>query len=539
MIDNKAEVSNLIEQTQNDPLTYNKGKVEATLNNFIWILEHDSNLDNIKFNGLRGALVVTGPVPWHRQGSDASFSAGDMARLEQYLEKHYEGLSSSAKVEKALAALQHSSKYFDPVREYFDSLPDWDGKERLDTLLIDSFQAEDSSYTRAVTRKTFCAIVARQYEPAKKFDNMLILVGKQGTGKSSFLERITPMGAYTDNVSMEDLGDSKIAGEKIRENILVEIPELSGMRKADIEKIKAFLTRQEDQFRPAYGRDLLRLKRRCVIVGTTNNFEGFLRDEQNRRFWPVYIKKTEKTMVALTEETVKQIWAEAKKRYQEGEKLYLDNDADLEQAEAIQNASLETNGLEDVLREFLDTPVPADWDNWNKSKRLLYWKELAARGQIASATGKAYHNLYGQFNDWTAAQKEVVEALKHPEELELRTYVGRKEIWVECFGQPLEEFATVKNKEEKTNIKRAMIKLGWEPEAETRTRRATGYGVDRGFRRTVKASVIEKDRLRVPAADDERAANLRALEVDETTADFVKKATDEALKALEIGDVTE
>ena len=535
-----AVVSNLAAQIDNDPLTYDKrGGVEATLANFIWLLEHDPNLDSIKYNGFTGSLVVTGPVPWHRP-NDESFTSGDLARLEEYLEKRYEGLSSSVKVEKALAALQCSQvKYFDPARDYFDSLPEWDGKERLDTLLIDSFQAEDSSYTRAVTRKTFCAVVARQYEAGRKFDQMLILVGKQGTGKSSFFERITPLGAYTDNVSMEDMKD-KTAVEKIRSNLLVEIPELSGMRKGDINAIKAFITRQEDQYRPAYGRTVEHCKRRCVLVGTTNEFEGFLRDDSNRRFWPVYIKKTEKTMVALTDETVKQIWAEAKKRYQDGEKLYLETAELMRQAEAIQNASLETGGLEDILCEFLDMPTPADWDKWSRNWHLVWWKALADRGQFVGATGPIYRrSLFSLFaeGEYLKAEAAVKDALKDPEALTYRTYVSVKEIWFECLGQSIEDFGAVKNKEDKRAIRRAMIKLGWEPEAEPRTRRSTGYGTDRGFRRTVTAVIGERNRLMVPTAEEEEAANLRALDVDEETAAFVKTATADALADIE--DLTE
>ena len=537
MSENKAAaISAIISKNQTDPLTYDKrGGVEATLANFIWLLEHDPNLDSIKYNGFTGSLVVTGPVPWHRP-NDESFTSGDLARLEEYLEKRYEGLSSSVKVEKALAALQCSQvKYFDPVRDYFDSLPEWDGKERLDTLLIDSFQAEDSSYTRAVTRKTFCAVVARQYEAGRKFDQMLILVGKQGTGKSSFFERITPMGAYTDNVSMEDMKD-KTAVEKIRSNLLVEIPELSGMRKGDINAIKAFITRQEDQYRPAYGRTVEHCKRRCVLVGTTNEFEGFLRDDSNRRFWPVYIKKTEKTMVALTDETVKQIWAEAKKRYQDGEKLYLETAELMRQAEAIQNASLETGGLEDILCEFLDMPTPADWDKWNRNWHLIWWKALADRGQFVGATGPIYRrSLFSLFaeGEYLKAEAAVKEALKDPSALTYRTYVSVKEIWFECLGQSIEDFGAVKNKEDKRAIRRAMIKLGWEPEAEPRTRRSTGYGTDRGFRRTIQTAIVERNRLMLPTAEEEEAANLRALEVDEETAAFVKNATADALADIE------
>lgn len=486
-----AVVSNLAAQIDNDPLTYDKkGGVEATLNNIIWLLEHDPNLTNIKFNGLRGSLVVTGPVPWDRKGSDQTFSNGDAARLEQYLEREYD-LSSTTKVEKALAALMHSAKYFDPVKDYFDTLPEWDGVERLDALLIDCFQAEDSDYTRAVTRKAFAAVVARQYEPGKKFDQLLILVGKQGTGKSSFFERITPMGAYTDNVSMEDLGDSKTAGEKIRENVIVEVPELSGMRKADIEKIKAFITRQEDQYRPAYGRDLLRLKRRCIIVGTTNNFDGFLRDTENRRFWPVYIKKTEKTMVMLTDEVVAQIWAEAKKRYQEGEKLYLETEELMRQAEVIQNFSLETNGLETLLREFLDAPVPANWSNWNREDRLVYWKVLHDEGYYMGGTGNLFRGLKDKMSNYTNIETLARSFIHEPDKLEIRNFVSTTEIWFECYGLAIEDFSGAKGKEEKKNITRTLTKLGWESDPTPKTRRAAGYGKERGYFRSPRAAVAE------------------------------------------------
>ena len=181
-----------------------------------------------------------------------------------------------------------SERAYHPVKEYLDALPEWDGVKRTDTLLTDYLGAEDSAYTRAVIRKTLAAAVARIYQPGTKFDSVLILNGPQGIGKSTLFARLA--GAwFSDSLTLTDMRD-KSGPEKLQGYWILELGELAGMKKTDVETVKSFLSRVDDKYRASYGLNVESHPRQCVIVGSTNTESGFLRDiTGNRRFWPVRV----------------------------------------------------------------------------------------------------------------------------------------------------------------------------------------------------------------------------------------------------------
>ena len=197
---------------------------------------------------------------------------------------------------------------FHPVRDYLDGLR-WDGKPRVDTWLITYGNAEDTEYTRAVSALFLLAAVRRVRQPGCKFDEMLVLRSPQGTGKSSALETLCPK------------ADTKIVIERLHGRWIVEAAELKGMRRGDVEHLKAFLSRQIDRARMAYGRVPKEVPRQCVIAGTTNS-EQFLRDTTgNRRFWPIEVGVFDtKSLAAIRD----QLWAEASQRETDGESIRLD-----------------------------------------------------------------------------------------------------------------------------------------------------------------------------------------------------------------------
>ncbi len=175
---------------------------------------------------------------------------------------------------------------YHPIREYLTSLPEWDGRVRAETLLIDYLGAEDNAYTRAVTRKTLCGAVARVQQPGIKFDHILVLNGNQGIGKSTLIAKLGG-DWYSDSLSLTDMND-KTAAEKLQGYWILEIGELAGMKKADIDKVKAFISRQDDKYRASFGRRVTPRPRQCIFFGTTNSQNGYLRDiTGNRRFWTV------------------------------------------------------------------------------------------------------------------------------------------------------------------------------------------------------------------------------------------------------------
>ena len=282
-----------------------QGKVKATLTNIATIIRYDPNLQNIVFNEFKGTLDVIGSLPW--QQVKPGWSDADMANAKLYFERVY-GIWSPTKFKDALLAVVSAERTYHPVKDYLDGLA-WDGVPRLDTLLIDYMGAEDTPYVRAVTRKTLCAAVARIYEPGIKFDSMLVVNGPQGMGKSTFYA-ILGKDWFSDSLSIADMRD-KTAAEKLQGYWILEIAEMNGIKKVDVETVKSFLSRTDDKFRQAYGTVVESHPRTNIIVGSSNSDNGFLRDiTGNRRFWPVDVTGLGKHHPwELTE--VDQVWAEA------------------------------------------------------------------------------------------------------------------------------------------------------------------------------------------------------------------------------------
>ncbi|WKB37226.1 virulence-associated E family protein [Terrilactibacillus sp. S3-3] len=151
---------------------------------------------------------------------------------------------------------------------------------------MDYLGASDNPYVRAVTRKTLCAAIARVLTPGIKFDSMLVLNGPQGAGKSTLIAKLGG-DWFSDSLSLSDTKD-KTAAEKLQGYWILEIGELAGLKKAEVETLRSFLSRQNDIYRASFGRRATPHLRQCVFFGTTNAEKGYLRDTTgNRRFWPV------------------------------------------------------------------------------------------------------------------------------------------------------------------------------------------------------------------------------------------------------------
>ena len=241
---------------------------------------------------------------------------------------------------------------------------------RLDTLFIDYLGAEDSPYTRAVTRKAFTAAVTRAMMPGSKYDNMLILAGPQGIGKSTLLDKMS-RGWFNDSIRTFE---GKEASELLQGVWLVEIGELDAFRKTDVACIKQFLSLRSDRFRAAYGRHVKELPRCCVFFGTTNTSD-YLRDRTgNRRFWPVDVGLAPAAKSVWTDlpGEIDQLWAEAMVRWQTGEPLFLKGEIEAAAKEA-QEAHREVNTREGIILDFLERPVPEDWQNWPLDRRRMFW----------------------------------------------------------------------------------------------------------------------------------------------------------------------
>lgn len=336
--------------------------------NAMMIFDRDPELAGFAYNEFSGRVCVTGKLPWRESGDLSDWSNHDFSMLELYLDSKYEIVKRTL-IENAwsYAARKRS---FHPVRQFLESVK-WDGVPRAETLLITYMGAEDTPYVRTVTRKMLAAAVARIMRPGCKFDYTLILVGKQGIGKS-WLFRKLGKGWFTD--SLTNLG-SKESAEQLRGRWIVELAELSAMRRADVEETKRFLTAQEDHYRPSYGRVAETYPRTCIFTGTANN-RDFLKDPTgSRRFWPVEVSDERRTLgiADLTEGIVDQIWAEVM-TFWETEPLFLDDEM-AKIANEEREAFTEVDPLVGRIAEFLETKLPEDWEGYDQWKRVRFYEE--------------------------------------------------------------------------------------------------------------------------------------------------------------------
>lgn len=351
----------------------------STIDNIWIILEHDPRLaGKFALNAFAGRGEVLGKLPWAESPDRRLWEDNDNAGLYWYLEKYYQ-ITGPGKIDGALSL--HSRKHaFNEITSYLQGLT-WDGIPRLDSLFIDYLGAEDNAYIRAVTRKAFTAAVARAMQPGIKFDQMTILSGPQGIGKSTLLDKMSK-GWFTDSIRTFE---GKEASELLQGTWLVEVAELDAFRKTDVSRIKQFISQRVDRFRAAYGRHVKEMPRCCVFFGTTNSTE-YLQDRTgNRRFWPVDvgIHRPIKSVWGDLPKELDQLWAEAVFRWRLGEPLYLVEG--LADAAAIQQEEhRETGTKEGLIRDWLERPIPADWNKWPLDRRRIFWSGGVA-GEIQLA----------------------------------------------------------------------------------------------------------------------------------------------------------
>lgn len=424
-----------------------RGNFKPTRNNIRIIIENDPYLkDRIALNEFSHMTMIRGDLPWHKlenpQDGDV-YSERDDATLREYIEKYYE-INDPGRVNDAVMVTEERNKYH-PIRDYISSIT-WDGTSRVESLLIDYLGAADSKYVRTVTRKSLAAAVARVFQPGVKFDYMLVMVGKQGIGKSHIV-RLLGQSWFSDSFSTVQ---GKEAYEQLQNAWLIEVAELSATRKAEAEAVKHFISKCEDSYRVAYGRRVSKFPRQCVFFGTTNDQE-FLRDKTgNRRFWPVVLglNKAKKDLWEhMTKEEIDQIWAEAYVLWEQGEKLYLEREIEME-AQKVQEFHTEESLKEGIIKEYLERLLPENWSSM----------DIGARRNF--------------IHSWELGEGEegTVE----------RDRVCAMEVWVELFqGDP--KLLTPMQAREINDILRKLE--GWEPYSKGTGKLKFGklYGAQRAF----------------------------------------------------------
>ena len=353
------------------------GKYLTSATNLDIILANDVRLKNkFKRNLFENRDYIFDSVPWRTIDKPEPVRNVDYAGVRNYIESIY-GIASSLKIEDSLALIFNKNS-FNPVKEYLNSLS-WDGEERLERLLTDYFGVPNDEYHREASSKPLIAAVARAFNPGVKFDLVLTLVGEQGTGKSTFPRKLG--GAWFSDTFFTVQG--KEALEQIQGAWIIEIAELSGFKKAEIESVKHFITKQIDTFRPAYGHVVETYPRQCIFVATTND-NNFLKDSSgNRRFLPITINTTFATkniFTDFTQDEIDQVWAEAVERYLSCENLYLSEKAE-KIANVVRGNHQETDERLGLISQYLDTPLPANWAKMDLPTRRYFLETEGEKGE--------------------------------------------------------------------------------------------------------------------------------------------------------------
>lgn len=377
--------------------TKRDGEPLSTLANISLIMLHEPRLRGLRRDIFSGNDEITGKLPWPTRagvGLEPSLRSGhngkrkwkpkppegsifwtdqDYASLQLFMERAY-GITGKEKILTGMNAAM-AYRMYHPVREYLNSL-EWDGTARMERAVIDALGAEDDALTRAMTRIWLTAAVARIFEPGIKFDQVLILQGLEGTGKSTFF---SVLGGRWFSDSLNNM-DGKEGMEGNMGVWIHELSELGAMRKSDVEQVKSFVSKQTDRFRPAYGRVVEVRPRECVFGASTNETKFLKGMDGNRRMWVIGIDPSkragEEEPRAWLEKRRDQIWAEAVWRWRnERPNLYLDKE--LYEASRARTREYSFDLSESIFTElesFVDTPIPVAWDNYSLQERRDWYK---------------------------------------------------------------------------------------------------------------------------------------------------------------------
>lgn len=320
----------------------------------------------VRWNEFRLQTDVLSPLPWDA-AAPRSWTNHDDLHLTEWLQG--EGVGVGLDVAQQAVETVASEASHHPLRAWLEGLR-WDRVGRLAQWLATHLGVERGEYAAAVGERWMISAVARVLRPGCKADHVLVLEGPQGKGKSTALRTLVGPEWFTDEIA--DLG-GKDAAMQVRGVWVIELAELDHLSRQEVARIKAFLTRTTDRFRPPYGRRVVEAPRECVFAGTVNEAE-YLRDETgNRRFWPVKVGTIDLDALATDRE---QLWAEAVHLYRKGRPWWLDTanlveKAETEQAERLQDdawlgkisdhvASLTRVTVADVLRHAIDKRI-GDW----------------------------------------------------------------------------------------------------------------------------------------------------------------------------------
>lgn len=420
------------------------GKILSTRRNIRTILENDSRLKNcFGYDAFSQRIAITGKLFWRSKYDDSEYwNDGDDAQLRYLMETYFE-IDTKSKIEDEVMSVANNNS-FHKVQEYLRGLT-WDGTPRMEEIFINYLGAEDTLYTRTITRKSLIAAVGRVFKPGVKYDNMIVLTGEQGIGKSQILAKL---GKEWFSDTLSDL-KNKDAYEGLRGKWILELGEMSFLNKVDNNTAKHFISKQIDTFRVAYGKRTQDFPRQCVFFGTTNE-RFYLKDKTgNRRFFPVNCSYDRRKKNVYLDENIDseidQVWAEAVAAWNTGESLWIGHEME-QVAKKIQEQHTEESPLTGAIEEYLNKKVPADW----------YSRDLQRRVEFIRGTG-----------DFDEEVKNYIQ----------REKICTAEIWCELLGGDLKKLSAYESK----NVLDALLSLNDWTLSKDKMFFGTAYGLQKAF----------------------------------------------------------
>ena len=406
--DSASKLSQMVKEEDSFFRTKNGAIKPKSLYNIEWILEHDSELVGMfKFNEFTGEIDVvrTSDKLIVNKGMLKDSYIDELASYIESSKSYEQTLFANQLIRSALTVVANRNRY-NPVLEYMNiAYRDWDKEERLDTFFSDYLGVDKSAVTRLITRLFFVGAVAKVYDPSRKFDFVLDLVGGQGAGKTTILQKIAPCGYYTDQFSsFENKDDFAV----MRRALIVNDDEMTATANSTFEVLKKFVTLQEFEYRKPYGHQAERFPKGFVLARTTNNLY-YLKDKTGeRRFLPLLVDKDRQLanpVKDLTPEYVKQVWGEAVHIFKSGDYSFDLTSEQQEMLDEHRQTFMYTDDLEDAIADALDNDW-ADKDFLSSETiglKVVPGADLARNRKLSNQIANIMINRFG----WRKGRKKV------------------------------------------------------------------------------------------------------------------------------------
>ena len=402
------------------------GKFVDSLSNLTLIFDNDPKMKGVGWCERGEYFTDADPHNWPNTKQSPKLTENQKVLLRNRYEKVY-GLRVPPERLVQIFAERKVVNNFDPVRVYLESLH-WDGNKRMETCLPG---VEDTEYNRMVARKVLLAAVARTFEPGVKVDEALILVGPEGTGKSSWIKEMSK----GFSVEFQNI-ESKDTVQILSETWIAMAEESEVVAKSDFNRLKSFLTQNSDTYRVPYAVEPETRLRRWVVWGSTNDMELLRERDGNRRFLMVECVRP-RDFDLLTPGYVDQIWAEAVHAYLMGESHVM-NSYERELARSAREQHIHSDALTESIAEHLRLPITSDWHE--KKPETL-------------------RSIVGQWN------VDVIGSTGDKE----RDFITPKEVWVEVEGMSLADF-TLRDQSRVKDSLQALVRRGVLTRSETKIR---------------------------------------------------------------------